>query len=103
MKVAAKPVKYVSAKQVPIPMKPSKLEGCLFILQVVTQKGPLSLTTIMSEFKFSRSFLEDCLELLVKQNLIIEETGYGDIVICDITEIGNNVLEFFNVNVPTEI
>ncbi len=103
MKVAAKPVEYVYAKQVPIPMKPSKFEGCLFILQVVTQKGPMSLTTIMSEFKFNRSLLEDCLELLVKQNLIIEETGYGNNVICDITEIGNNVLEFFNVNVPTEI
>ncbi len=103
MKVAAKPVKYVYAKQVPIPMKPSKLEGCLFILQVVTQKGPMSLTTIMSEFEFNRSLLKDCLELLVKQNLIIEETGYGNIVICDITEIGNNVLEFFKVDVPTEI
>ena len=103
MKVAAKPVKHVYAKQVPIPMKPSKLEGCLFILQVVTQKGPLSLTAIMSEFEFNRSLLEDCLELLANQNLIIEETGYGNNVICGITEGGNNVLAFFNANVSAKI
>ena len=103
MKVAAKPVKPVSAKQIGPLMKISRLEECLFILQVVAQKGPLSLTTIVSEFKINRTLLEDCLELLVNQNLLVEETGYSNKVICDITEAGSNVLRFFKLDVPAKI
>lgn len=115
-KVAVKPKKNVPAKHILAfhvltnfddnmqrsSMKSSKLEECLFILQIVAQKGPLKPTTIMSEFKINRSLLEDCLELLVNQNLIIEETGYSNKVICDITEGGDNVLKFFKLDVPTK-
>ena len=121
-KIAVKSVKNVPAKHIPAkhipavhvlttfddytqrpPVKSSKLEECLFILQVVAQKGPLKATTIMSEFKIKRSLLKECLELFVNQNLIIEETGYSNKVICDITEGGNNVLKFFKLDVPTKI
>lgn len=103
IKVATKPVKHVSAKHVPSLMKSSKLLECLFILQVVAQKSPLNPTAIMSEFKFKRSLLKDCLELLVTQNLIIEETGYSNKMICGITEGGYNVLKFFKLDLPIKI
>jgi predicted transcriptional regulator len=101
--VAAKPVKHVSAKHVPPHMKSSKLENCLFILQVVAHKGPLKATTIMSEFLIKQRLLKDCLELLVNQNLISKETGYSNKMICDITEGGYNVLSFFKLDVPAKI
>ena len=110
------PTKQILAKHVPavqvlttfdncvqrLPMKPIKLEECLFILQVLAAKGPLKPNTIMSKFRIKRSLMEDCLELLTNQNLIIEEIGYSNKLICYITEDGNKVLKFFKLDVPTK-
>ncbi len=100
--VVAKPVKNISAKQVLPTLKSSKLDDCVFILQVVAHKGPLEASKIMSEFWIKQSLLKDSLELLVNQKLISKETGFSNKMIYDITKAGNNVLKFFKLDVPSK-
>lgn len=97
--VATKPEKNISAKHIPPLMKSSKLEDCVFILQVVEHKGPLEASKIMFEFFIKQTLLKDSLELLVNQKLISKETGYNNKMIYDITKTGNNVLRFFKLDV----
>ncbi|HEX7483125.1 MAG TPA: hypothetical protein VF350_06635 [Candidatus Bathyarchaeia archaeon] len=101
--VVAKPVKNISTKHVPPHIKSSKLEDCVFILQVVAHKGPLEASKRMSEFWIKQSLLKNSLELLVNQKLISKETGYSNKMIYDITKAGNNVLRFFKLDVPSKI
>lgn len=71
----------------------SRLEVYLDILKVLARCGPLKLTLIMHQTEINYQHVKQCLELLIKQNLVEAKLVVGKRNIYHITEGGIAVLE----------
>ena len=80
-------------------MRRSKLELHIDILRSLAHHGPLRLTHIMYKANVNCSALKEFLELLIKQNLIEEQTllkrGHRTKIVYAVTERGLRVLKHF--------
>jgi predicted transcriptional regulator len=75
-------------------MERSKLEVCVAICEAVALEGPLKPEKITSRIKLDRRTLNQCLDLLVTQNMIKRST-YKTGEIYTINGRGSGVLKFF--------
>jgi len=80
-------------------MRRSKLEMYVDILKVLGRHGPLKLTHIMYKANINCSVLKQCLDFLIEQNLVEEQTlqkkRNKKRVVYAVTERGRTVLKYF--------
>ena len=80
-------------------MRRSKLEMHVDILKALARHGPLKLTHIMYKANINCSGLKQCLDFLIQQNLVEEQTLHKKrnktSVVYAITERGLTVLKYF--------
>ncbi|MDI6847680.1 MAG: winged helix-turn-helix domain-containing protein [Candidatus Bathyarchaeia archaeon] len=76
-------------------MRRSKLEMYIDILKVLAHRGPLKLTHIMYKANVNCSVLKQCLDFLIKQNLVEERTVGKRRVVYAITQRGITILKHF--------
>ena len=80
-------------------MRRSKLEMYVDTLKVLARYGPLKLTHIMYKANVTCSVLKQCLDFLIRQNLIEKQTLHNKRhktrVIYAITKRGIKVLKYF--------
>ena len=85
-------------------MRRSKLEIYADVLKVLAREGPLRLTHIMHKANVCYNILKQCLDCLVQQNLVEEQTLSERRVVYAITKRGLMVLKHFrelNISLPT--
>ena len=76
-------------------MRRSKLEMYVDVLNVLAQRGPLKLTHIMYKANLNCDVLKECLNFLIKQNLIEERKAGKRNVVYANTPRGTQVTKFF--------
>ena len=80
-------------------MRRSKLEMYVDILKVLARHGPLKLTHVMYKANINCSVLKQCLDFLIEQNLVEEQTlqkkRNKERVVYAVTERGRTVLKYF--------
>jgi predicted transcriptional regulator len=76
-------------------MRQSKLETHIAILIVLAHWGPLKSTHIMYKADVNYSVLKDCLDFLIKQGMIEEQTIKNKRRVFAVTQSGINVLKYF--------
>ena len=76
-------------------MRRSKLETYIYILKVLSQKGPLKLTQIMYKANLNWVILKENLDFLTKQGMVEEKTIGRARVVFSITQRGITVLKYF--------
>ena len=80
-------------------MRRSKLEMYIDVLKVLARHGPLKLTHIMYKANVNCGVLKQCLDFLIRQNLVEEQTlrkrRNKTRVVYAITERGRTVLKYF--------
>jgi len=77
----------------------SKLELHIDLLKALARHGPLGLTHIMYKANINCSVLKQCLDILIQQNLVEEQTllkrRHKTKVVYAITERGLTALKYF--------
>ncbi len=76
-------------------MRRSKLEMHIDVLNALAYKGPLKLTHIMYKANINCSILNECLDFLIKQNLIEKRIIKKERIVFTITQRGIDVLKYF--------
>jgi len=75
------------------------LEMYVDILKVLARHGPLKLTHVMYKANINCSVLKQCLDFLIEQNLVEEQTlqkkRNKERVVYAVTERGRTVLKYF--------
>lgn len=77
------------------PMRRSKLETYLDILNTLSLKGPLKLTHIMYKSNLNCNVLKEQLDFLIKNNLVEERILAKERVVYALTQRGIGVLKAF--------
>ena len=76
-------------------MKKSRLELYVDILKVLNQHCSPNQINLLNEFKINSNALDQCMDFLLKQNLVTK-TNNGQQVVYQNTEKAKNILRYFN-------
>ena len=76
-------------------MRRSKLEMYIDVLNTLAYRGPLKLTHIMYKANLNCNILNECLDFLIKQNLIEKRIIEKERIVFSITQRGIDILKYF--------
>ena len=76
-------------------MRPSKLEVCIDIIQILVQRGPLKLSLVTYEANLDSNVVKGILDFLTKEGIVKKRIVGKRLVVYEVNLKGVNVVKYF--------